>query len=124
VRDGRASDGLQWGGADTGASSIGNAVVSLADSEWRIAGQCDGVGDDLTFTGLGDPTLNIGINTAGTASAVGNFSSQKEGFIILVGTDEAPKPTVTSTDNSYSVTGTFAVPGETLIDGTITVTCD
>lgn len=112
------------GSATGNTSSSGIAVVKLADREWHIAGQCEATAEDLTFTGMGDPMLNIGFNTTDDASAVGNLSSQKEGFIVLIGTDEAPKPTVTIIGNSFSVTGTFAVPGETLIDGSIAVTCD
>ncbi len=112
------------GSATGDTSSSGIAVVKLADREWQIAGQCEAGVETLTFTGLGDPMLTIGFNITDDASAVGNLSSQKDGFIVLIGTDEAPKPTVTVTGSSFSVTGTFAVPGETLIDGAITVTCD
>ena len=112
------------GNAQAEMSGPGVANVTIADWQWRIDGNCITEGNDVTFTGLGDPMLSIGFSISGTAAAVGNLSSQKEGFIILIGTDEAPKPTVTIADNAYSVTGAFSVPGETLIDGAITVTCD
>jgi len=109
---------------EASAASVGEAVVKIADKVWRIDGSCELEGDDLTFIGLGDPTLSIGFNSAGAPSAVGNFSSTSEGFGILIGNPDVPKPVVNITGNSFSVSGTFLVIDGTRIEGEITVSCE
>jgi hypothetical protein len=111
------------GGAEAGSTGAGVANVKVADFQWQIEGTCEVEGDDVTFNGRGDPRLSIGFNPTTPPFAVGNLSSQREGLVILIGTDEAPAPEVTVSGGTYTAVGKFAVPGETLVAGEIEVHC-
>lgn len=111
--------------ADVEASigSDGEAVVTIGDREWQIKGSCESEGDDLTFIAPGDPMLSIGLNTADPSSAVGNFSSRSEGFGVLIGNPEVPKPSTKINSNAFTVSGTFLVLDGSKIDGEVRVSC-
>ncbi|MGB5469631.1 MAG: hypothetical protein WBM64_04375 [Woeseiaceae bacterium] len=97
--------------SDGGFTETGVAVVKIADHEWRIEGRCELEGDDLTFIGLGDPMLSIGVNPKRDPAASGTVSSANEGFGIRIGSSEAPNPTVTMAKNSITVSGRYLVEG-------------
>ncbi len=102
----------------------GEATVTMLNQTWSITGNCETSGDDLTFIAPGDPMLTIGINTLSNSKPVGNFSSAREGFGVLIGTARTPEPAVERNGSSFTVTGTLLVLDESSIDGAITVDCN
>ena len=112
------------GGADAPiGTTTGTAVVEMLDREWRVRGTCERSGEDLTFIGPGDPMLNIGINTMTNSNPVGNFSSAREGFGVIIGSTNAPQPSVTGDSGLFIVSGNFTVFDEDRVDGRVTVDC-
>lgn len=104
--------------------TVATATVSLLDREWQIDGTCELSGDDLTFIAPGDPMLSLGINKASNSDPVGNFSSAREGFGVIIGSPDAPTPAVERTGDSFTVSGTFLVFDEDRVEGSVTVDCN
>lgn len=112
------------GGAGANTTGTGTAVARVLDWVWHIDGICELEGSDMTFNAPGDPLLSIGFNSAGTPTAVGNLSSQSEGFVSFIGHPDVPAPTVTINGNVYEVSGAFFVDTDVSVEGEVTVTCN
>lgn len=121
-----ASLGCLYGcgsGESSSSFGAGEATVTMLNQTWSVTGNCEMSGEDLTFVGPGDPMLTIGINTKSNSKPVGNFSSAREGFGVLVGTSDTPEPAVERNGSSFTVTGTFLVIDGSNVDGAVAVDC-
>lgn len=108
-------------GSETGP---GTAVAKVEDWTWNISGTCEFAGDDMTFTAPGDPLLSIGINSAGTPTAVGNLSSQSNSFISFIGHPNVEQPAVTINDRNFVVSGPFFIGLGVDVQGEISINCN
>lgn len=112
------------GGEEAASSSAaGTAVINMLDRQWQISGTCEKSGNDITFVAPGDPMLSIGVNSAGEAPPVGNFSVVSEGIPVIIGSPELPMPIADINGQSFEVSGTFLALDETRVDGSIKVDC-
>ena len=98
------------------------AIVKIENHSWEIEGACNKKGDDISFYRAGEPLMTLGIN-ANDLSVTGNMRSKKDNISFIIGTPELPAPSVTSSGDTYKVSGTFLVLDGTKVEGSVSLQC-